>query len=98
MTTIKDLLEQITEELNDACHYIKWALHTREEESTLSKLLYQLSDEELDHANRLNDMAKKLVAEEEANESMQMFLDYVREQQIKKIKEIKMCQSIYKEN
>lgn len=99
MTTLKRLFEQITEELNDSCCYIKWALNTRDEDNALSKLLYQLSDEELDHANRLNDIAKRMIAdEEEASESMQMFFDYVREQHLKKIKEIKMCQSIYKEN
>lgn len=98
MTTLKTLFEQISEELEDSCHYIKWALNSHDDENALSKLLYQLSDEELDHANRLTDIAKKMMAEEEISESTEMFFDYVREQHIKRLKEIKMLQSIYKEN
>ena len=97
MTTIKDLLEQITEELDDACYYIKWALHSKDSENGLSKLFYQLSDEELDHANRLHDSLQKYINEQDdITESDKTLIEYIRSRQIDKMKDIRTYQSVYK--
>lgn len=97
MSTLKDLYEQITEELADAHHYIKWALATRDTDQTLSRLLYQLSEEEMDHAGRLTDAAKRYAEGTAVSEDARMFIEYIKEIHLRKTKDVRVCQSLYKE-
>ena len=101
MELIKKLSKMIEEEIGDAEKYAKCALKYKDERSALSRLFYTLSQEELDHMKRLHDAVVEIIKEyrEEKGEppaDMQAIYDYLHEQQIEEVAEVKNYQDMYK--
>ena len=101
MKIIKKISEMIIDEAEGAGHYAKKALMLKEEHPALAKMFYQLANEELEHVNTLHGAVVGLIEEYrekngEPPEGMKAVYDYLHEQQIKEVAEVKAMLSEYK--
>ena len=103
MKIIKVLSEKIEEEVCDAKAYVKMAIEYKEEYPELSRDLYNLSMQEMDHMNILhNDVTELIRRYRETNgeppADMMAVYDYLHKKQIDKALEVKTLQTMYKES
>lgn len=101
MEIIKKLSGMIGEELDDSEKYAKCALKWKEERPTLSRLFNSLSQEEMDHMNRLHNAVADIIKEyrEQNGEppaAMMAIYDFLHEQHMEKAAEVKRYQELYK--
>ena len=101
MEIIKKLSNMIAEELEDAEKYAKCALTYKDERPSLSRLFFTLSNEEMDHMNRLHEAVVNIIKDyrEENGEppaSMLAVYEYLHEQQIEEAAEVKTLHEMYK--
>ena len=101
MELIKKLSDMISEEIEDAEKYAKCALKYKDERPTLARLFNSLSQEEMDHMNRLHEQVVAMIKEYrdekgEPPEAMKAVYDYIHEQQIEEAAEVKKYQDMYK--
>ena len=101
MRLIKILTEQIGEELEGAEHYIDMAIARREDHPSLSKVLYEISLEEMHHVDMLHTEVVKLIEEHrrtkgEPPESMMAVYEYLHDKHIKLANHIKVLQADYR--
>lgn len=61
MSQVEFMLEQMEEELEDACTYIDWAIKCKNEDKGLSDLLAKLSEQELEHYSMLKSYFAKMI-------------------------------------
>lgn len=103
MKIIKVLSEKIEEEVCDAKAYVKMAIEYKEEYPELSRDLYNLSMQEMDHMHILhNDVTELIRRYRETNgeppADMMAVYDYLHKKQIDKALEVKTLQTMYKES
>ena len=101
MEIIKNLSKMIEEEIEDAEKYAKNALKYKDERPSLSRIFFTLSQEELDHMNRLHGAVTEIISDYRARngeppESMLAVYNYLHEQQIEKAAAVKNYQDMYK--
>lgn len=61
MKEIKELVEHIHEEMEDAEDYIKLALHHKDSDTRLSDTYARLAQEEIGHADHLHGQAVRII-------------------------------------
>ena len=101
MKIIERLSERIEEEISDARYYAEWSLECRDEYPELSKALYTLSAQELEHMTVLHDHVVAIIKRyrEEKGEppaSMLAVYDYLHKKQIAHVEEVKRLQGMYR--
>ena len=102
MKVIQRLAEEIEDELKGAKCYIKMALEYKSEYPDLSKTLYNIATQEMEHVKMLHDCVVDIIKDyrEEHGEppaDMLAVYEYVHKQQIDKSAYIKTLQTMYKE-
>lgn len=100
MKIIKTLSKKIEEEICDAKSYAKMALEVREQYPELSRTLYNISLQEMEHMNLLhNEVADLIKRYREQNgeppAEMLAVYNYLHVEQIEKAAEVKSYQSMY---
>ena len=103
MKIIQILSDKISEEICDAKAYVKLAIEYKEEYPDLSRDLYNLSLQEMDHKAVLHNKATELIrhyreTEGEPPADMLAVYEYLHKQQIEKALEVKTLQTMYKES
>lgn len=95
MRSIKKVAEEIREELEDAKNYAEKAVKLRDKDMTSASVYAELSRQELGHADKLHEMAVRLINEQRAAGvappvAMQAVWDWEHENMINKTVRIKM--------
>ena len=101
MKLIKILVNQIEEELEGAESYISMAISRKDDTPSLSKVLYEISLEEMHHVELLHEQVVNLIEEYrrtkgEPPEAMMSVYEYLHEKHIKLAARIKVMQAEYK--
>lgn len=101
MKMIKKLERYINEEISDAKKYIECALAHKDECRDLADTFYDLSQQEVKHADMLHKQVVEMIDEYKQEhgappESMMAIYEYLHEQEIESMKEVKMMQQMYK--
>lgn len=102
MRIIKELMEQMSDELEGAGKYIDDALKYKDSDKMLADMYYTMSLQELKHHNELHSQVVRMITDyrKEHGEppvAMQAVYDWEHEKAISKAKEIKNSQTMYKE-
>lgn len=101
MKIIQTLSDRIEEEISDAKTYAMLALETKDEHPELSRVLYTISLQEMEHMRMLHDAVVNVIAEYrrttgEPPEKMMAVYEYLHGRQIEHAAEAKNVQSMYK--
>ena len=101
MKLIKILSDKIKDELCDAREYVTMALEYKDENPELSRTLYNISIQEMEHMNLLHNEITVIIQKYRAQNGeppadMLAVYDYLHKEQIEKSLEVKMLQSMYK--
>ena len=103
MKIIKVLSDKIKDELCDAKSYAKMAIEYKDEYPEMSRTLYSISLQEMEHMNLLHGEVAGLIkryrdTKGEPPAEMLAVYDYLHKQQIDKAAEVKVLQTMYKES
>lgn len=100
MEIIKQIVEKIDDELEDAEKYIKLACKMKEKDRVLADTYFNLSLEEMKHMTMLHEQVVRIIDNfkrtNEVPPAMQVLYDYMHERQIKWASKIKSRQDNYK--
>ena len=100
MEIIKQLVENIDDELQDAEKYATLACKMKEKNVALADTYYKLSLEEMNHMTMLHNQVKNIIndfkAKNEVPPGMQVLYDYLHQRQIEWASKVKAKQESYK--
>ena len=102
MLIIKKLSKMIKEEICDAEKYANCAMKYKEEDRALADVFYALANAELEHMDKLHAQVTRIIKEYKAQKDdipkeMQAIYDFVHEEEIENVKEVKMLLNMYRE-
>ena len=102
MKIIKIIAEKIAEEINDADEYINLATEWKAEQPDAVKVFYELSTQEIRHADMLHEVVTKLITEYRETKGeppvpMLTLYDYLHGQHIENAMRVKVKQKMYEE-
>ena len=103
MKIIKVLTDKIKDELCDAKEYAEMANKYKTEYPEMSRVLFTISTQEMEHMNLLHNEVTKIIAkyretQGEPPADMLAVYDYLHKEQIDKALEVKLLQNMYKES
>lgn len=101
MKIISKISDRIEDEIRDAKDYTLLALEIRDDYPEMSRILYTISLQEMEHMRMLHDgvtgvIAKYRAAKGEPPEKMMAVYEYLHEREIEQAAEAKVVQSMYK--
>lgn len=101
MEIIKKLSKMIHEEIEDAEKYTKCAIKYKDTMPEVAQVFYNLGNEELSHMEKLHSAVNRVISDYRAKHgdppvAMQAVYDYLHEEQIEKVKEVKLLQEQYR--
>ena len=102
MLIIKNLSKMIKEEIRDAEKYANCALKYKDDDKVLAETFYTLSTEELKHMEMLHSQVTRLINDYKSKngnppETMQALYNYVHEEMMDNVREVKVLLGMYKE-
>ena len=102
MKIIKCISEKIAEEVQDANAYIDLAMEWKSEEPEAAAMFYELSTEEMGHADKLHGVVAELIRRyrDENGEppaGMMALYEYLHQKQMEDAMRVKVKQGMYNE-
>ena len=103
MKIIETLSHKIEEEVQDAKSYATMAMEYKDEYPELSRTLYNISTQEMEHMNLLHGEVTQIIkryreTQGEPPVDMMAVYDYLHKKQIEQSLEVKTLQTMYKES
>lgn len=100
MKVIKEIVEQINEEISGAEHYAKMATQYKEEDKVLADTYAKLAEVELTHVDSLHAQVVRIIKAwqskgEVAPAGMEIVWDWVHQNQVDKVSRIKVLLNMY---
>lgn len=100
MKVIKEIVEQINEEISGAEHYAKMATQYKDEDKILADTYAKLAEVELTHVDSLHTQVVRIIKAwqakgEEVPTGMKAVWDFVHENQVDKVARIKILLNMY---
>lgn len=100
MKIIQKIEEHIDEEISDAKKYIECAMIYKESEPAAAKVFAQLSEEEMEHSNKLHAVVTQIIQRYrdqhgEPPQDMQAVYDFLHERAIERATEVRTMQNMY---
>ena len=101
MLVIKKLSKMIKEEISDAEKYANCAMKYKTEDKALADTFYNLANEELKHMELLHAQVVRIIGEYKSEkgeppEAMKALYDYVHEEEMDAVREVKVTLGMYK--
>lgn len=101
MKIIKEIMEEMSEEMEGAGHYAEMALKYKDSDKVLADMYYNMSLQEMKHHDDLHAQVVRMIAEYrkehgEPPTAMQAIYDWEHEKAISNAKEVKAAQAMYK--
>lgn len=101
MKIIKELVENINEEVEGAEHYAKLATKYKDEDKVLADNYAKMAEAELTHVDSLHTQVVRIIKDwkgkgEQVPPAMQVLYDWEHERQIEKVRDIKILMSLYR--
>lgn len=101
MRVIKEIMEQMHEELEGSGEYIDAALKYKDTDKVLADMYYNMSIQEMKHHDDLHGQVVRMITDYrkehgEPPKEMQAVYDWEHEKAISKAKEVKVAQALYK--
>lgn len=101
MIIIKKISRLIKKEICAAEEYARCALEYKNEDKILADAFCILAEEKLKHMNSLHDQVTRIIAayrkdKGDPPEGMQAIYDYIHQEQIDNVKEVKILLDMYK--
>lgn len=101
MKLIQTLSERIEEEIKDAKWYIQEALLLKDEYPDVSRVMYNISTQEVDHMNMLHDAVVMIIKEYRATKgeppsTMMAVYEYLHKKQIERYGDVRNLIEAYK--
>ena len=101
MLVIKNLSKMIKEEIADANKYANCAIKHRWDDKDLADTFYELANEELEHMEKLHGQVVRIInvyrkEKGDPPPAMQAIYDYLHEEHMAAVKEVKMVLAMYK--
>ena len=101
MQIIKKLSDMIKDEIHDAEKYANCALKYKDEDRVLAETFYNIAGQELQHMELLHTQVVRIINEYKVKKGeppaeMQALYDYLHEEQIENVKEVKILLGMYK--
>lgn len=102
MKIIEILSNKIEEEIHDARSYVNMAMEYKTDYPELSRTLYNISTQEMEHMNLLHGEVTQIIkryreTQGEPPADMMAVYDYLHKKQIENSLEVKLLQNMYKE-
>lgn len=100
MKVIKEIVEQINEEISGAEEYSKYATQYKDEDKALADTYAKLAEVELTHVDSLHAQVVRIIKAwqskgEQVPSAMQAVWDWVHQNQVDKVARIKVLLNIY---
>lgn len=101
MKIIKEIMEQMADEIEGAGEYIDYALKYKDTDKVLAEMYYNMSMQELKHHDELHNQVVRMITDYrkehgEPPAPMQAVYDWEHEKAIAKAKEVRTAQAMYK--
>lgn len=102
MKIIKEIVENLKDELGSAEHYAKLATRYKDEDKALAENYAKMAEAELGHVNALHAQAVRVIKDwrtysgKEPPAAMQAVFDYEHDNMIEKVARIKTLLSMYR--
>lgn len=103
MKIIKEIVEEICDELEGAEHYAKQAMKYKASDRPLADMYAKLADVELSHVSTLHEQAARLIkakrdSEKEVPANMQAIWDWEHEKSVDSAARVRAVLAMYRES
>lgn len=101
MQIIKEIIEEMEDEIDGAEHYADMALKYKDRDKILSDMYYNMSTQEFKHFDDLHNQIVRMIGDYrskngEPPKEMQAIYDWEHKKAIERAKKVKAAQSLYK--
>lgn len=93
---IKEILDDLFDEVEGSRHYAKWAIKVRDEDKELADAFSEMSKQEAIHAERLMTQGCRIVKRPDIDDGTKAVWNYAREKAAEMLGDARSLQAQYK--